>query len=176
MKHETSVKAGFTMIELIITLSILSFGIIGVYSVFSPVVTSTYGISHRLIASYLAQEGFEIVRNLRDNNFIANPSPPTWSDGLRFCQLGCQLDYKTGNPSVENPENALQSYTGNYLMINPDGFYSYDIGGQETIFKRKVTIDDSLGPDVLKILVSVAWSYNSQPYEFKTEGYLYNWK
>ena len=62
-------KNGFTIIELIITIAILSFGIIGVYGAFSPMVSLNSAIASKFTASQLAQEGFEVVRNIRDNNF-----------------------------------------------------------------------------------------------------------
>lgn len=159
------------MIELIITLAILSFGIIGVYSAFSPIGMLTYNISLRFNAAYLAQEGVEIVRNIRDNNFIHKA---TWSAGLTSCSSGCQVDYKTGT-SAQTSANSLKAYnSNNFLKLNSDGFYSYD-SGVNTIFKRKITISQPLGTDVLKIDVSVMWDYNGKSFSFQTGGYLYNW-
>lgn len=165
-------KNGFTMIELIITIAILSFGIIGVYMAFSPFVMLNYSISWRFKAVYLAQEGFEVIRNIRDNNFI---NGSIWTaGGLTSCEEGCQADYKTGT-SVESFDNQLKPYDpNNFLKINGDGFYSYD-AGIDTIFKRKITITQASGTDTLKVNVQVFWDYNGQPFNFETIGYLYNW-
>ncbi len=172
MTNKIFKNSGFTIIEIIITLSILSFSIIGVYGIFAPIASSTYNISNRFTAVYLAQEGFEIIRNLRDYNFINSQN---WSDELLACELGCQLDYKTGT-TQENPENQLREYNaGEFLMINPDGFYGYDTGGANTIFQRKVTITPQASTDVLRVLVEVTWTYNNKNYNFQTDGYLYNW-
>ncbi|OGZ63779.1 MAG: hypothetical protein A3A98_00620 [Candidatus Staskawiczbacteria bacterium RIFCSPLOWO2_01_FULL_40_39] len=166
-----SKKNGFTMIELIITIAILSFGIIGVYTAFNPIASLTYTIALRFNAAYLAQEGLEIVRNLRDNNFIEEVE---WSEGLLICEIGCQADYKTGT-SVQTPENALKAYDDNtFLSLNQDGFYGYDAGGTVTKFKRKITIHRVSG-DVLKASVVVTWNYNGVPYSFDAAEYLYNW-
>jgi len=163
---------GFTMIELIITIAILSFGITGVFMAFSPFVTLNYSVSSRFTAVYLAQEGLEVIRNIRDNNFI---NKLTWSDGgLTNCQGGCQADYKTGT-LVETFDNQLKPYDpDNFLKINGDGFYGYD-GGVDTIFKRKITITQPSGTDTLKVKVQVFWDYNGQSFDFETIGYLYNW-
>ncbi|MDO8530212.1 MAG: prepilin-type N-terminal cleavage/methylation domain-containing protein [bacterium] len=155
---------GFTIIELIITISILSFGIIGVYSVFSATVNLTNNASQKFIAAYLAQEAFEVVRNIRDTNFIE--SAP-WSDGLLGCENGCQLDYKT--------VNELEIYNPNaFLNVDPDGFYSYE-GTTATRFKRKINITEDPGIDTLKVAIVVSWDYNGQIFDFETGGYLYNW-
>ena len=155
--------SGFTMVELIITLAILSFGIIGVYNAFYSMIILSNNISSRFTATYLSQEGLEIVRNIRDNNFILSAA---WSNGLLGCNLGCQGDYKTNA--------SLQAYNNNFLKLNTDGFYSYD-SGVATKFKRKITITQPSGTDTLKAIVQVLWDDNGKPSSFETEEYLYNW-
>lgn len=168
------------MVELIITIVVLSFGIIGIYGFFQPALILTSNFSLRITADYLAQEGLEIVKNIRDNNIINNL---IWSQGLSDCSAGCQLDYKTGT-LVETPDNALKDYTGQPLNINTDGFYSYN-PGNTTKFKRKITItypeicsgDPPLCfffTDSLKVDVLVTWENNDQPFSFETIGYVYN--
>ena len=170
-KDKVNRSRGFTMIELIITIAILSFGIIGIYSAFSPIIELTYTISIKFNAAYLAQEGLEIVRNIRDNNFINNA---TWSAGLLSCASGCQADYKTLT-AVETAVNQLQAYNpNNFLRLNADGFYSYD-SGINTIVKRKITITQPSFADNLKVDVSVMWDYNGKSFSFQTEEYIYNW-
>ena len=161
---------GFTMIELIVTISILSVGIIGSYSAFSSINSLTHSISPRLTAVYLAQEGQEIVRNIRDSNYIDGKN---WKFGLSNCKNGCQADYKAGTDSESN-SNKLKNYSDdNFLILNADGFYGYE-EGIKTIFKRKITIDN-ISNSSLKVDVLVMWDYQGKSFEFKTESYLYDW-
>jgi len=162
---------GFTVVELIITIAVLSIGIIGIYSAFTPFIALNSNASSKFLATYLGQEGLEIIRNLRDNNFISEVS---WSSGLLSCVNGCQADYKTGT-SVETDDNKLKPYNdNNFLKLNSDGFYSYDIG-TSTPYKRKIIITQPLGTDTMKVEVIVFWSYNETPYTYEAESYLYNW-
>lgn len=161
---------GFTLIELVIAIFILAVAIIGVYNAYSTVVVLTAGASSRLTAAYLVQEGIEIVRNMRDNNWLQG----RWAEGLLGCEYGCEADYKTGTSSEVTP---LRDYPtgGNYLKINNDnGFYSYDSTGSPTKFKRKIIITPQ-GADVLKIFVSVTWEEKDETFEIRAEEYLYNW-
>jgi prepilin-type N-terminal cleavage/methylation domain-containing protein len=172
----TNHEKGFTIIELMVTIIMLSVGIIGAYSAFSPFVSLTYNISNRFEAAYLGQEGLEIVRNMRDNNVIrsTNNHMANWSDGLLECDLGCQLDYKTGT-LAQTFANKLKPYDpSEFLKINADNAYSYD-DGTNTRFQRKVTITQESGPDILKVSVLVTWDYNGSPFNFETVEYLYNW-
>ena len=61
---------GFTIIELIISIFILSVALVGIFSAFSIVTILTSDSADRLTGTYLAQEGMEIVRNIRDTNWI----------------------------------------------------------------------------------------------------------
>lgn len=167
--NEKRYLAGFTLIEIIISISILSFGILLIYSAFSLVIISTYNISSRFTAAHLAQEGVEIAKNIRDNNFINNTVP--WSAGLLVspCDSGCQADYKT--------YNQLIAYNNAFLGLNNDGFYSYDTGSSPTTFKRKIIISPVSGTsDALNVTVLVTWSYRGQSFSFGTNEYLYNWR
>lgn len=169
-------ERGFSMVELIITVFILSFGIVSVYGAFTNIIIAGHNISSRLIAVYLAKEGMEIARNIRDGNFVNNE---IWDKDIKDCEKGCQADYKTGT-SKETSLNKLKRYDDNkFLSLNTDGFYSYD-SGVVSKFKRKITITkplkkESYKNDVLKIAVEVFWDYSGKKFSFATEGYLYNW-
>ncbi|MBI2050094.1 MAG: prepilin-type N-terminal cleavage/methylation domain-containing protein [Candidatus Staskawiczbacteria bacterium] len=177
---------GFTLIELAIAIFILVVGIIGVYNSFSTVVVLTAGSSSRFTAAYLAQEGIEIVRNMRDNNWIkwTQDQSTNWNYGLLGCENGCEADYKTGTP--EDVRSGLTAFggDGNNLKIGAGGFYSYDeIGGSSpTKFKRKITITSQIvnGVDVLKVSVLVTWKEKEQEgcdhgFCIDVEEYLYDW-
>ncbi len=161
---------GFAMAELIIAISVLSFGVVLVYGSFYNISTVTYSIAPRFTASYLAQEGLDIVRNIRDNNFI---NARTWSVGIvgSPCDTGCQMDYKTQTSSQFAPYN-----DNAFLGLNSDGFYSYDVGATPTVFRRKVTITPVTGTnDTLHVESLVTWTYKGQLLSFKIDDYLYNW-
>ncbi len=172
--------AGFTLIELVISIFILVVAIIGIYNSFSTVVILTAGASSRFTAAYLAQEGVEIVRNTRDNNWL---NSRVWSDGLLGCENGCEADYKTGE--VGSANTALTPFGDNYLKIKSDPnitknvFYSYDSFGSFTTtkFKRKITITPDPNPlrPVLKVSVLVTWMEKDEPFSITVEEYLYDW-
>lgn len=165
-------RKGFTLIELIIVVFVLAIGILGVYSVYSQIISYTTISLSRFTASYLAQEGIEIVRNIRDTNWLKGSS---WDSGLVFgggfngCSGSyfCEADYDdpalTSYPNTTSPHN---------LKI-ADGFYKYSISGSETKFKRKITI--TLVGDILEVSVLVQWQEKGKTYDITTQENLYNW-
>jgi hypothetical protein len=119
----------------------------------------------------MAQEGIEIIRNIRDTNFITAQG---WSSGLLSCETGCQGDYKTGT-ATQTPANQLSPYnTNTFLRLNTDGFYGYD-AGTNTKFKRKITIN-FISADTLKVDVTVFWDYSGKSFSFNANEYIYNWR
>lgn len=157
------------MIETIISLFLLTVGVIGTFVVLQKIIASGSLISSRLTAAYLAQEGIEIVRNFRDNYWLHDTE--YWDDFFNdtsICSSGCEIDYDDTN---------FSSYSGEYLQIDNSGFYNYDFGNP-TKFQRKITIEGNLlgvGSDAVKVLVEVNWEEKSQSYKILVQENLYNW-
>ena len=151
---------GFTIIELVISIFILAIAVIGIFSAFSIVVILTSDAADRLTGTYLAQEGMEIVRNIRDTNWLKmdaeDPVSTTWLDKFNVCaQQGCEADYTSGLDSVES--FSMSPWNSRSLYINSNGFYNY-LDGVETKFKRKIIIVPVSNVDyVAKIFVQVSW-------------------
>ena len=153
-------KNGFTIIEITISIFVLSIAIIGIFNVLSIMVILTSDAADRLVATYLAQEGMEIVRNIRDTNWLTMDAYPdsgyAWDDGLD-CEQGCEADYSLAGSGI------MHNWSGQYLKINTsgDGFYNYT-SGTDTKFKRKIIITqvedvDHLSNHIIKVTVQVSW-------------------
>jgi type II secretory pathway pseudopilin PulG len=159
-------EKAFTIIELIISIFILSVAVVGIFSAFSTMVILTSDAADKLTATYLAQEGLEIVRNVRDTNWLKTDTcsaDPTctdtysWVDGLgvndQSCLNGCKADFTTG--TAINGAHSMTPWTSSpadYLKINANGFYGYSSCDPsdprystnsnfcQTKFKRKIII------------------------------------
>jgi len=154
----------FTIIEVILTIAVLSFGIIGVYGFFHSAILFSSNLSFKYTAGYLVQEGLEVMKNIRDydSNYFFAAGGGTILD---ICSLGCQLDYKALRP---DPYDDNQ-----FLNINDDGLYSYD-PGIPTRFKRKIIITSVFDKNELMVEVMVMWNNNGKLFSHQTTGYIYN--
>ncbi len=157
--------AGFTLIEVLAAIFIMLVGVLGVFGLITRTVTFNSSVNSQLVASYLAQEGLEIVRNMRDTNFlkIHKGAGGQWNDGLTACAAGCGADYN---------DTTLGSF-GDTLLKLDNGFYTYD-AGTDTIFTRKITIDSATG-DLLKVAVDVSWQDKGNTRTVRGATELYNW-
>lgn len=162
------------MLESLVAIFLLTFGIGGAFVLVTQTAVSSQITESRLEAIYLAQEGIELVRNIRDANFlkIYKVMGGTWLDGLNSCQAGCEIDYD---------DLSFSPYSSRYLKIG-GGFYNYD-AGQDTSFKRKILITDFTDldspldgiDDRIKVSVEVSWSERGSPHKIILQDFIYKW-
>lgn len=188
-------SGGFSLLEVLIAIFILVIGIVGAYSAFNSMMANSAIAKERLTAAYLAQEGIEIVRNIRDANWLNytgtmgwnNYTVPYFTSSPHDCRAstdvllpggyyngGCEADYK-----AEAANGALSfgpwASPGTFLYIDSANGYSYT-GTSKSIFKRQIIVNTVSGfPDALDIVVNVYWQDRGKTYNFPLEGYLYNW-
>lgn len=165
MIFQSKRNKGFTLLEVILAIFVIMVGISGALGVIQQGISYTQLSSSRLTADYLAQEGIEIVRNIRDTNWLEwrTNQDILWLDGIPLGDW--EADYKT--------QNLTQSYAGTYLNIDNSGFYSYS-SGSLTKFKRKITIVKDT--DILKISVQVEWQERGRDNQVTVQENLYNWR
>ncbi|HOX29852.1 MAG TPA: hypothetical protein P5080_02680 [Candidatus Paceibacterota bacterium] len=164
---------GFTFIETLAALFVIMIGISSFVTLINQTVSYTKSSSYNLIAAYLGKEGVEIVKNIRDSNFLKDyydlPPSATWYDNLTSCGgLGCQGDYNS---------QILAPYNGDTLKLPQTGgkFYNYGIG-IDTMFKRRIRIT-SVGvnpePDYLFVEVEVMWDEKGRSHNYVVQDTLY---
>lgn len=167
-KRKKNHYKGLTILETIIAIFIITIGVLSIFAAINYNLSTVSYNSNRFIAIYLAQEGIEIIRNIRDNNFLNDND---WRLGLvDICPSSslnwCEVDYNDNSVTVKD----------RYLKINSNGFYNYDVGTQ-TIFKRKIYIDRTTlaGKNVLDVKAKVEWEEKGKQHQFEIREYLYGW-
>jgi len=172
--------------EAIVAIFVITTGIVGVLSLFTQTISSATFSKDKLIAAYLAQEGIEIVRNIRDTNWLEQYTESTnpWNEGLTGCSGNCEADYfctTVEDPDPTNPpfHRCLDSYdSGHFLKINTNDLYNYATG-TDTKFKRKITItptNDLEGNPILNVSILVEWQERGRTHSVTVKENLYNWK
>ncbi len=170
MIYRAKQKSGFTIVETLVALSIFSVAVIALMTVTITGSNGTSYVKNKLTASYLAQEGIELVRNLRDtasfvdpqqawNLFLGNPigtgsttngivglcvvSPGTVITPGSSQALGCSIEQDTNNgPFFENIQACASSGGGCELMDDGFAFKYAAIPSGEDHFTRYITIQE----------------------------------
>lgn len=164
IRFKDNLQKGFTLLEMLVSISVITIGVIGIFSVVIKYTQFTQQARTNLTASYLAQEGIEIVKNIRDSNWTSGAN---WNTGLASCASGCEADYLS---------TSLSAWADRYLYVeNSTGFYKYlaspGSSDVQTPYKRKITIT-AVGNDELDIKVDIYWSGNTTT----VKENIYNWK
>ncbi len=159
--------AGFTIIEVIMATFILTVTVSGSFALIQQTLVSASMNQQKLIAYYLAQEGVEIVRNIRDSNWL-DGAP--WDDGIADDLSAGQFQ----NYLTAYNESELISFESKVLNLDGDGFYSY-FSGTPTKFKREITITKT-SIDSFKVSAKIQWSERGRTHNTEVIGHLYNWK
>jgi prepilin-type N-terminal cleavage/methylation domain-containing protein len=154
---------GFTLIEALVALTLLTVGLIPAFLQASSSVKLAGQIRNSLIAAHLAQEGAEVVRSLRDANWFVDAPFDT---GLTDCSTGCQVQYD--DKTLRESKGTLP------LKLDPlSGLYQYATG-TPTPFSRKITIT-GLSSHELKVISEVAWLDRDGSKTFSVEYHLFDW-
>ena len=163
-------KKGFTILELLGAILVILIGVLTAYGVVQSIITYTIDSSDRITAAYLAKEGVELVRNIRDKNWVVNLD---WNLGL-----------SSGNYEIDYNDLGLTACAGACAFNNlrflrkstvsaSDYSYNYT-SGTNSKFKRKITISPD-GAEI-KVIVDVFWKKRTQISSISVQENIYDWK
>ena len=157
-------KAGFTIIETLVAISVLLIALAGPLTIASKGLYSSYYSRDEVTAFYLAQEGIEFFRNLRDTNSLSGVRP--WDNSFSECVGNgkCRVDVTNNTPgssgitSCSSDTNRLPGLSCNRLNLDANNIYGYSTG-TGTNFTREITVT-AIGPSPTveyRITSTVSW-------------------
>ena len=151
---------GFSIVEVIVATAIITIGIIPIIMLFNQNLKNEIRNKNILIASYLASESIEIVRQERDDNWTAGvtdwmgvggPNPIPTNGSHAIVNFADSDDIKDGwtieTPIAESRKKVYLSDDGYYFQSN--GVLPADY--EETPFERYLTIKKGAGVCLLSI-------------------------
>ena len=164
-------KKGFTLIEVLFCIFILTVSAFGAFSLIQSTLVSSSLNKSKLTAYYLSQEGIELVRNIRDGNWLEKRTVPDidWNEGLDPDEW--EIDYN---------DESLTAYSGRYLYKeNSTKFFAYinipSVDDEKSKFQRKITIS-KLNDNLIEISAVVYWSERGRSHEVEVISHLSNWR
>jgi hypothetical protein len=155
---------------MIAVIFVISMGLIGVLSLVVQNIHVQYINKNVLIASQLAQEGLELARNVRDNNFLAG----NWfGDGLT-AEGGSNTAavYFDGAAVAVNPVADIND-EGAKLIMNGEGFYAHGEGDYSG-FKRVVIVASDAAENLITAACVVGWDDRGNPQEYEADTVFYD--
>lgn len=183
-------QRGFTLVEALVAVLIFSVSVVFMMVVLSDNVSDLGYAKDKVVATYLAQEGLEYVRNVRDTYMLYSDAGTGWPDfvaKMNPCDQntpnadGCYYDptdlllYGEPQPITQTPFIACAGLCPNlkYSPLTLD--YDYSTGSDESIYRRTIKIQSFPGQEEMYIYSTVSWKIKNKIYELTFSENLFNW-
>lgn len=155
-------QSGQLMVEAMIAISILVVGLLGIFSLLSRSLSLNRVVGDQIIATNLAAEGIELVKNLIDANVLRGGP---WNLGLN-----------PGDYEIDFDDSVLAANQNRKIGFNSgSGLYGYG-AGVPTNFQRLISISQP-SPDEIKINSLVNWvTRGGGQFEVNLEDHFFNWR
>jgi prepilin-type N-terminal cleavage/methylation domain-containing protein len=160
-------RKGFTLIEFSISLFIVLVGVFGTFTVIQRVSHYSSLNSSKIQAAYLAEEGIEIIRNIRDSNYVITSE---WSNGIANSPGSYQLDVSSRvfpDPNCSGKD---------YLVLdsrNAPFYYTCTSSPGPEKFQRSIFVES--GIDLLIVVSKVTWKEKGVSQELFIQANFYDW-
>ncbi|MFM2374411.1 MAG: hypothetical protein RLZZ234_406 [Candidatus Parcubacteria bacterium] len=163
IKKHTQPTKGFTLIEALVAISVMLLSIGGPMAIAQKGIQNTVYARDQIVAFYIAQEGVELIRSIRDDNALAGVNWRTKISAaacVNAAGSGCGIDVDNMN-FIDCAWSAGTAcnlyYRAGGLSIGADrGIYAHDTSGQPTIYSRSIKVLSVSGNEV-SVDVTVRW-------------------
>ena len=184
MKYTSIQKnKGFTLIETLVAVSIFTLSVVGMLLTLSSGLTDTNYVKQKVTATYLAQEGIEGVRNLRDNYMLFGGANG-WSDfitevtTIKQCDTngGATVGCGYGDYFLPHPLVVCTTTIDCAIKLCGDKYEQGAVCMQDSGFTRVITIvPDPSNNDEIKVTTTVSWVQPSGVQSVSFSENLLNW-
>ncbi len=192
MKNRNTTSGGFSLIETLIAISLLSIAIVAPMTLASKGLSTAYYARDQITAFYLAQEAIEALRSIRDAQVLKITQGESGIDILGQIPITTATQDNSFTIDARKPDPALAitrclDYPGQVcppLQTNIGSdlpLYGYESGWDETYFTRivratVVSADAGGVPQEIRVSVTVSWRTGSiQTRTFSISANLYRW-
>lgn len=157
---------------------------------------------NKLVATNLSREGIEVVRNIRDSNWI-NPAGEDWDSGLDADNTAIPVIDGSSNISLDFAPADFNDSLVNIKLLDNDYLQGLSAGGMDTSFTRLIYLNpicqdsvtdpanvdeiiiDQYSTDVcaagyekvgIRVISEVRWHNTNSSRKVIIEDRLYNWQ
>ncbi len=190
--HTQQTQSGFSLVEMLVAVSILLLVIVGPMTVTSRAAKSSSFSTEQAQAFFLAQEGLELAQRERDNILLKNFGGVAvdWDDFINsgaggtyqhcYADTGCGLEWDNTATNLRAPANcAIAGKCKLYYDADAErSRFTHEVGvpaNETTLFTRIIKFENEDDAKV-RVTSTVTWRTGSvvAPQTVETQTYLYN--
>jgi Tfp pilus assembly protein PilV len=168
---------GFSVVELVVTTTIIVMGLLGISSLVIQNLQVENVNKNQLVASMLAQEGLELVRNIRDENWLSETN--AWNQDITFYNINTPyanndfaIDYRGRDEIID--ADGITDTDAKLYMDNNDLYTHDDSNSTTTPFARVITIVNSASK--IEAGAVVTWNAQGRVFNYTASTTLYDWR
>lgn len=197
MSKKITKRRGFSLLEVIIALALITITFVAVTSLVSQNLQTNVLNRNFITAHYLNAEAIEVVRNMRDSNWLQNFSfnaqTPEWLWGPSLWpQSGTRqvvkVEHRTGGDSPWQLIPTIAGFEGNELYLVTDPLagrsYAHESNGQKSSFARYIELEIVNDPDLtrhqelppLKVTAVTMFKVGKRDQELRYSTLFTDWK
>jgi prepilin-type N-terminal cleavage/methylation domain-containing protein len=191
IKKNIKFNKGFTLVETLVAIAIFSTSLLGLLSILASSISDTTYAKQKMTADYLAQEGIETIRNMRDtfalydttsgqhgwdafNAYLSTHSCTTLPNGCYF-NIDNIFSIAPPQPMTKITLLACSSpacASNPILYVSTTGKYGYI--GVNSGFSRQIKITQ-INANETRVFSTVYWKQGSGSYSITFSEDLFNW-
>jgi prepilin-type N-terminal cleavage/methylation domain-containing protein len=156
---------GFTLVETLVAISILLIAVVGPISLIGDALHKLYYAKDQMIAINLAQEGIEVVRQVRDSNMLSGVA---WDTGI---VSGTYVVDAFSSPAVF-------SCADTKVYQDANGYRQRCTVDNSTQFSSRTVVVTDIGSAPVvekKVTSTVIWTTGGQVGTITATEYLFKW-
>ena len=187
-KKFTAKEKGFTLVETLVALSIFTLSILGMIVILAGGTSNVGYAKGKIVSTYLSQEGIELVRNFRDEQYLNSQGWAAFQQAAAGCAVnGCIIQsdrtagYAVSMQACPPPSGGAQS--GCAVLSRDNGAGSSGLHGYAmlnstpTPYQREIRITQvGSSGDELRVDSIVYWTYRGNKYSTASVEHLFNWQ
>ena len=172
--YTSSSQSGFTLIEMLIAVLIFSLSLVALMTIASRSIQSNRAAQDEITAQFLAAEGIEAVRHIRDTNFIIAGND--WLQGIDNCiDEECRLVFNTEMSGLDTLYTLERCEGGCFPVLISQNRYGVP-SGDPSSFTRIISIEQSDDANAIAVTSTVEWLQGRAERSISMESLLTNWQ
>ncbi|MEK7121027.1 MAG: prepilin-type N-terminal cleavage/methylation domain-containing protein [Patescibacteria group bacterium] len=167
-KKARRLRTGLTLIETLVAISVLMVAVSGALSLSYKSLSSASFAKDQITAYYLAQDGMESIKNIRDENLLRGRN---WMVGLSGT---CHNNNKCKVDPIDLTVSSCSQTCEPLRFDEESGLYGYSSSWPESIYIREISLIKTTDDEEL-LVVEIRWRSGGIDKSFVVKETIFDW-